>query len=107
MSWQLNCRPGQTDQGKALTLGAFTLGDAMKFTMEIYRLHDKRYRVVAFDAEGMRLQWVSPRYRWLWVARWQGRKDLTAYVRKAYDIGATVKASSLMYVEKMVIDAGK
>lgn len=92
---------------KASSLGAFTVVPVMKFTMEIYRLCSKKYRVVAFDTDGMRLQWVSPRYRWLWVARWQGERDLLAYVRKAYDIGATVKVGTLMYVEKKVIDAGK
>lgn len=92
---------------KAPRPGAFTVDAAMNFTMEIYRLCNRKYRIVAFDSEGMRLQWVSPRYRWLWVARWQGKKDLIAYVRKAYDIGATVSDSNLMYVERRKINAGK
>lgn len=72
----------------------------MDFTMEIWRLADGRYRVMLYDADDMKLAWVSPRYRFLWAARFFGRRDAQAYIRLAYSITATISTGELTYIER-------
>jgi hypothetical protein len=72
----------------------------MNFTMEIVRLGDGRYRVMLYDSENMKLAWVSPRYRFLWAARFFGRRDAQAHIRRAYSIKACITTGELTYIEK-------
>ena len=82
-------------------MGAFTIGGAMgKVMMEICRLKsDGRYRVLLYDTEGMLLTWVSPRYRFLWVARLLGPRDARRYLMAAYSIPELAR-SEILYIER-------
>lgn len=69
--------------------------------MEILRLaSDGGYRVMLYDADSMKLAWVSPRYRFLWAARFFGRKDAQAHIRRAYSITASISTGELIYIER-------
>lgn len=72
----------------------------MNFTMEICRLSDGRYRVILYDSGDMKVAWVSPRYRFLWAARFFGRRDAQAHIRQAYSIKACISTGELRFIEK-------